>query len=68
MYLEYTIERADEYQPLPHHRRFYTATERASGGYIVFSNDGDSALCDSMGDVLEWIEHNSFSRGFGNEG
>ena len=67
MMLEYTIERANEYRPLPHHRRFYTPDERTQGSYIVFSNDGDSALCASMDEVMEWIEHNSWSRGFGDE-
>lgn len=68
MTLEYSIERTSEYQPLPHHRRFYTPEERALGSYIVFSNDGDSALCASMDEVYAWIRDNAFSRGFDDAG
>ena len=64
MTLEYTIQRTDEYQPLPHHRHYYTPEERERGRYIVWSNDGDSALCKSMDEVQEWIVHNWYSRGF----
>lgn len=65
MRVEYTIERAKEYNPMPHHLRFYTPEERASGSFIVFSNDGDSALCNNMDEVLDWIRDNAYSRGLG---